>query len=63
MTVILDRPVTTEPPAPDAVDVVRRARRAPLRHHRRLVAGLVVVLAEAVRGRSPVVPVPDGTRA
>lgn len=29
------------------VDVVRRARRAPLRHHRRLVAGLVLVLVGA----------------
>ena len=33
-----------------AVDVVRRARRAPLRHHRRLVAGLVLVAVIAFVG-------------
>ena len=34
-----------------ALDVVRRARRAPLRHHRRLVAGLVVVVLGAFATR------------
>ena len=34
-----------------AVDVVRRARRAPLRHHRRLVAGLVLVAGVAFAAR------------
>lgn len=34
-----------------AVDVVRRARRAPLHHHRRLVAGLVLVVVGAFAAR------------
>ncbi len=54
MTVTLGRPLTTEPPTPstpDALDVVRRARRAPVRHHRRLLAGLVVALVGAFAAR------------
>ena len=50
VTVTLGRPVTTEPPTPstpDALDVVRRARRAPVRHRRRLLAGLLVALVGA----------------
>jgi len=48
VSVTLDRsPATAQPPAPDAADVVRRARRAPVRHHRRLLGGLVVVLLGA----------------
>ena len=35
------------PPAPDAVEVVRVARRAPRVHHRRLLAGLVLALVGA----------------
>ena len=51
MTATLDRPVTARPPTPDALQVVRRARRAPLRHHRRLLTALVVVLAGAFAAR------------
>ena len=54
MTVTLGRPLATEPPTPstpDALDVVRRARRAPVRHHRRLLAGLVVALVGAFAAR------------
>lgn len=51
MSVTLDRPATTEPTAQHALDVVRRARRAPLRHHRRLLAGLVLALVGAFAAR------------
>jgi iron complex transport system permease protein len=44
VTVTIDPPVTAPLPTRDAADVVRRARRAPIRHHRRLVAGLVLVV-------------------
>ena len=51
MTVTADPIVVTPPDATAARDVVGRARRAPVRHHRRVVAGLVlaVVGAFAVR--------------
>ena len=69
MTVTLGRPLTTEPPtpsAPDALDVVRRARRAPVRHHRRLLAGLLVALVGAFAARvllgDYTVTVPDFVR-
>lgn len=51
MTVTLARPVTAARPTADAADAVRRARRAPRRHHRRLVAGLVLVLVGAFAAR------------
>lgn len=52
MSLTLDcRRVRTEPAPPGAADVVRRARRAPVRHHRRLVAGLVVVVLGAFAAR------------
>ena len=51
MTVTIDPPVTAPPPTRDAADVVRRARRAPIRHHRRLVAGLVIVVLGAFASR------------
>lgn len=47
MTVTFGPPVTTEAPQRDARDVVRRARQAPIRHHRRLVAGLVLAVVGA----------------
>ncbi|WP_367650663.1 FecCD family ABC transporter permease [Nocardioides sp. zg-1308] len=48
MTVTVDPgPVTTGPSAREAADVVRRARRGPARHHRRLVGGLVLVVVGA----------------
>jgi iron complex transport system permease protein len=43
--------VTAPPPTRDAAGVVRRARRAPIRHHRRLVAGLVLVVVGAFAAR------------
>ena len=50
----------------DAADVVRRARRAPVRHHRRLVAGLLAVLVGAFAVRvllgDYTVTVPDFVR-
>jgi iron complex transport system permease protein len=51
VTVTADPIVVTTPDATAARDVVGRARRAPVRHHRRVVAGLVlaVVGAFAVR--------------
>ncbi len=51
MTVTIDPPVTAPPPTRDAADVVRRARRAPIRHHRRLVSGLVLVVLVAFAAR------------
>jgi len=51
VTVTIDPPVTAPPPTRDAADVVRRARRAPIRHHRRLVAGLVLVVLGAFAAR------------
>jgi iron complex transport system permease protein len=51
VTVTMDPPVTAPPPTRDAVDVVRRARRAPIRHHRRLVAALVLVVLGAFAAR------------
>lgn len=69
MTVTLGRPLATEPPtpsSPDALDVVRRARRAPVRHHRRLLAGLLVALVGAFAARvllgDYTVTVPDFVR-
>lgn len=50
----LDPPVTAEAPTPgaaDAADVVRRARQAPIRHHRRLVTGLVLAVVGAFAAR------------
>ncbi|HYH73842.1 MAG TPA: iron ABC transporter permease [Nocardioides sp.] len=47
----IDPPVTAPPPTRDAADVVRRARRAPIRHHRRLVASLVLVVLGAFAAR------------
>ena len=51
MTVTIDPPVTAPPPTRDAADVVRRARRAPIRHHRRLVASLVLLVLGAFAAR------------
>jgi iron complex transport system permease protein len=51
VTAILDRPVAAEPRDRAAGDVVRRARRAPIRHHRRLVAGLVLTVVAAFAAR------------
>lgn len=51
MTLVLDRRVTAEAPSRDAADVVRRARQAPIRHHRRLVAGLVLAVVGAFAAR------------
>ncbi|PKH38094.1 iron ABC transporter permease [Nocardioides alpinus] len=48
---MLDRRSATEPAAREAGDVVRRARRAPIRHHRRLVAGLVLAVVAAFAAR------------
>ena len=70
MTVTLDRPLTTEPPTPstpDALDVVRRARRAPVRRHRRLARGprrspLVGAFAARVLLGDYTVTVPDFVR-
>lgn len=39
------------PPTPDAVDVVRRARRAPSRRHRLLVSGLALLVLGAFAAR------------
>jgi iron complex transport system permease protein len=50
VTVTLARPAAT-PPDADAADVVRRARRAPRRHHRRLVGALALVLLGAFAAR------------
>lgn len=51
MTLSLDRRVTAEAPSRDAADVVRRARQAPIRHHRRLVVGLVLAMVGAFAAR------------
>ena len=52
MTVTVDAgPVATETSARDAVEVVRRARRGPVRHHRRLVGGLALVVVGAFAAR------------
>ena len=51
MTVVVDRPSATTHTSREAGDVVRRARRAPIRHHRRLVAGLVLAVVAAFAAR------------
>ena len=53
VTAVLDRPAGTERLPGDGADVVRRARRAPIRHHRRLVAGLGLAVARRLRRPRP----------
>lgn len=49
---VTDRPVATRPAdTAAALDVVRRARRAPLRHHRRVVGALAVAVVGAFAAR------------
>ena len=50
MSEVLERPLASAPPS-SAADVVRRARRAPVRHRRRLVAGLVLTVSAAFAAR------------
>ena len=66
MSLALDRVAPARTLPPDPTDVVRRARRAPVRHHRRLRAGLLVVLVGAFAVRvllgDYTVTVPDFVR-